>query len=209
MSVDNQDPDTKIEPPEKPADLQAQIDAAVSEKLKDIKSRLDSVYAERDALKKQSQEMTDKLAAAERQRLAAEGKELEAAKLHLEEVQRKNAELEAQLVAATRDNQLQSMLASLPFRTEKARQQALREITSDLTRTSEGTWVTKTGTPVETFVKQYADDSENSYLFKTPTSSGGGSRQEAPNPNGSGKKSLFEMSQADVIKMAKEGKLRR
>lgn len=209
MSEENQDQKPENKLPEQAPDLQAQIDAAVNEKLKDIKSRLDSVYAERDALKKQSQEMTDKLAAAERQRLAAEGKELEAAKLHLEEIQRKNAELEAQLVAATRDNQLQSMLASLPFRTEKARQQALREITSDLTRTSEGTWVTKTGTPVETFVKQYADDSENSYLFKQPTSSGGGSRQESSSTAGAGKKSLFEMSQADVIKMAKEGKLRR
>jgi len=185
------------------------VDELVAEKLKDIKGRLDTVYSERDGLKKQLQEATDKLAKAERDRLVAEGKELEALKLQTTDLAEQNKVLQAQLVAATRDSQLNAMLASLPFRTDKARAQALREITADLTQTSDGAWVTKAGVPLDAFVKSYSEDAENTYLFKPKTSSGGGSTSTNPATPTNGKKSLFEMSQTEVLKLAKEGKLRR
>jgi hypothetical protein len=205
---DNHDPQDNANPTP-PADISAQVDAAVAEKLKDIKARLDSVYGERDTLKKQAQELTDKLATIERDRLIAEGKQVEALQLQLTDLQTKNAELQTQLVSATRDSQLQSMLAGLPFRTDKARQQALREITADLRQTSDGSWVTKDGVEVSTFVKNYAGDPENTYLFKPQTSSGGGSTSTSAAPATGDKKSLFAMSQAEVLRLAREGKLRK
>jgi hypothetical protein len=211
---DNIDPEVPDGTDQKPAtpsdpDLDKKIESLVAERLKDIKGRLDAVYGERDTYKKQAAEMADKLSKAERERLVAEGKELEALKLQLAEVEAKNSELQSNLVAATRDSQLQAMLGGLPFRTDKARQQALREITADLRQTSDGTWVTKDGADLSTYVKAYADDSENTYLFKPQASSGGGASSQRPATPGNEKKSLFAMSQDEVLKMAREGKLRR
>ena len=69
-----------------------------------------------------------------------------------------------------------------------------------------GEWVHKSGVAVKDFVKTFAENEDNAFLFKQKQNSGNGSQNVPPSSNTT-KKSLFEMTQDEVLQMAAEGKL--
>jgi hypothetical protein len=122
-----------------------------------------------------------------------------------------NAKLTAEQkrnVELTRDIDVRNALASHPFRNENAVEMAYREIVGQLVQNDQGVWVHKTGISIRDFVKGFADSDDNSFLFKAKASSGSGSNGGKPSDTSGGKKSLFQLSQDEVLKLAKEGKLR-
>lgn len=185
--------------------VQEKLDAA----LKDIKGKLDKAYSVRDEALKKVAEFEQKEKEAELKRLQEEGKHKEAYELQLAEEKAKREALEKRNVELTRDIEIRNALSSQPFRNDNAAEMAYREIVGQLVQNENGVWIHKSGVGIKDYVKAFAENEDNSFLFKPKTSSGSGSSGGKPGDTSSGKKSLFEMSQDEVLKMAREGKLRK
>ena len=197
---------------QKPTIDQAEIDklvqAGIDNTLKDIKTKLDKSYEARDAALAKIKEFEQKDREAELKRLQEEGKHKEAFDLQLAEERAKREALEKRNIELTRDIEVRNALASHPFRNDNASEMAYREIVGQLVQNEQGVWVHKSGVSVKDFVKTFAEHSDNEFLFKPKVNSGSGSGGSKAGDNSSGeKKSLFNMSQEEVLKMAREGKL--
>lgn len=185
------------------------IERLVSERLKDIKSKLDNAYEARDTAIKELDAMRQKEREAELKRLEEEGKYKELYEAKLAEERKKNESLEQERLRLTRDITLKDILKTLEFKSSKAAEMAFSEIVNQLIQDASGNWVNKSGKSVADFVKDFAEDESNSFLFKQKGSSGPGIGQPQGKSISSGKKSLFEMTQAEVLQLAAEGKLPR
>jgi hypothetical protein len=179
----------------------------LSEALTDAKTKLDKAYAARDeALKKvalfEAKEREENV-----KRLTEEGKHKEAFELQLasERAQREAAEKRA--VELSRDVAVRQALSGLPFRNEAAQEMAFKEIVGQLIETPEKNWTHKSGVSIKDFVQAFAGDENFSFLMKPKTSSGSGNPPSKGGAADTGNKSLFAKSQAEVLQMAREGKL--
>lgn len=186
------------------------VQAKVSEALADIKGKLDKAYGSRDEALKKVAEFEQKEREAEIQRLKDAGKEKEAYELQLAEEKAKREALEKLNVELTRNIQVQNALNNIDktFKSAKAKQLATSEITGELIKNEQGFWVHKSGVTIEAFTKTFCESEDNAFLFKTVASSGGGTGKVSGVDTKDGKKkSLFDMTQEEVIKLAAEGKL--
>jgi len=204
QNKDDQNKDTKL-----PVDVDKLVQEKVAAELKDIKTKLDKAYEARDAATKKAEEYEKAKKAEEIQRLKDAGKDKEAYEMQLAEERTKREALEKKNVELTRDIEIRNALATQPFRNDKAMDLAFKEIVGQLVQNEQGVWVHKSGASVKDFVKLYSEDSDHTFLFKAKQSSGGGSHNGKPS-NGDGKpKSLFDLSQDEVLKRAREGTLRK
>jgi len=170
------------------------VEERVNESLKNIKSKLDTAFAARDEALRKIAEYEAKEREAEVKRLKDEGKEREAYELQLAAERTKREALEKQNTELTRDVEVRGLLNTLQFRNDKAVEMAYKEIVSQLVRD----------------VKLFSESDDNAFLFRTKASSGSGNVGLSKTDTSSrGKKSLFEMPQEEVLKLAAEGKLRK
>jgi hypothetical protein len=204
------DGQTTVTPPN-PVDkevVEKYVEERVNTSLKDIKAKLDSAFEARDQALKKIAEYEKKEREAEVKRLKEEGKEREAYEMQLAQERARAEALERQNTELTRDVEVRGLLSGLNFRNDKANEMAYREIIQQLVRDEKNVWVHRSGIPIKEFIKQFAESDDNAFLFKAKVSTGSG----AVSPTGKkdtsgGKKSLFAMSQEEVIKLATEGKL--
>jgi hypothetical protein len=210
MSVENED-DLQNNPPND--DDKDPINKIVAEKveesLKPIKGKLDDAYKKRDEALKKVADLEQRLKDQEIERLQAQGKEKEALELQLAEEKARSETLQRRNTELSRDVEVRSLLNTLPFRNEKAVEIGYREIVSQLKQDENGLWKHVSGKSISEFIETFAQDSENSFLFKVKGNSGGGTNQGGGAPDPNKKKSLFEYSQEELIKLAREGKLRK
>jgi hypothetical protein len=186
--------------------VQDGIDAA----LKPIKEKLDSAHAKREAAEKKVEEFEAKERAANLKRLEEEGKHKEAFELQLAEERAARKAAEEKAIKLSRDVDVRTVLSTQNFRNDKALEMAYSEVVGQLVQNESGVWIHRSGVSVKDFVKTFADDESNAFLFKQKVSSGGGSGPAKPGGSGdTAKKSIFEYTQAEVLKMAEEGKLRK
>lgn len=188
-------------------DVNDLVKAGIDEALKDIKAKLDKAYGARDEALAKVKTFEQKEREAELKRLQEEGKHKEAFEMQLAEERAAREALEKRNTELTRDLEVKNALAGYELRSEKAFDMAYREVTEQLVRNEQGVWVHKSGIPVKEFLKSFAENADNSFLFKAKVSTGGGSSSTKPSSTSSKPKSLFEMSQAEVLQMAREGKL--
>ena len=104
---------------------------------------------------------------------------------------------------------MKSILGTLNFRNEAATEMARRDIVGQLVQNDDGTWVHRSGVSIADFAKAFSENIENAFLFKPKVSSGGGSSTTTKTVDSSGDKSLFAMSQEEVLKHAANGGVRR
>ena len=186
------------------------VEERVNESLKNIKSKLDTAFAARDEALRKIAEYEAKEREAEVKRLKDEGKEREAYELQLAAERTKREALEKQNTELTRDVEVRGLLNTLQFRNDKAVEMAYKEIVSQLVRDENNVWVHRSGIPVNEYVKLFSESDDNAFLFRTKASSGSGNVGLSKTDTSSrGKKSLFEMPQEEVLKLAAEGKLRK
>lgn len=190
-------------------DIDKIVQEKIEEQLKDIKSKLDKAYGSRDEALAKVKEFEKKEREAELKRLQEEGKHKEAYEMQLAEERAARTAAEKRNVELTRDIDVRSALTSQPFRSDNAMEMAYREIVGQLVQNEQGVWVHKTGLSIRDYVKAFADNESNSFLFKVKASSGSGSSGVSTTNNTSEKKSLFAMSQDEVLEMARKGKLRK
>jgi hypothetical protein len=187
-------------------DIEAMVKAGIEEALKPMKANLDSAYGARDAALKKAAELEQKQKDLEIEKLTNEGKIKEVLELQLAEEKAKREAVERRNVELSRDAELRTSLSALPFRNEKSLQMAQNELLPQLTQV-EGVWRHITGISVAEAVKKFHDDTENSFLFKPLISSGPGADLPGTIPPQTPKKSLFKMSQKEVMDMAAKGAL--
>lgn len=185
--------------------VQDRLDA----ELAGIKNKLNESYTARDQALVRVAEFERKEREANLKRLQDEGKYKEAFELQLAEQKAANAELAKRNTELSRDVAVREALRNLQFRTGKAEAMAFQDITSQLVQDENKQWVHRSGVSIHEFVDAFSKDEDQSFLFKPKANSGAGTTTGA---NGAAAatqkpKSLFEMSQAEVLKMAAEGKL--
>ena len=200
----NQDQNKKIDPTN--PEIQAMIKSAVADAVKDIKTKLDVAYTKRDEALQKVSEFEQKERDLEIKRLQDAGKDREAFELQLAELKANQETLQKRNLELSRDVDARQALSAFAFRSEKAAKMAFDEVTSQLVQNEKGEWVHKSGVAVKDFVKTFAENEDNAFLFKQKQNSGNGSQNIPPSSNTT-KKSLFEMTQDEVLQMAAEGKL--
>ena len=200
----NQDQNKKIDPTN--PEIQAMIKSAVADAVKDVKAKLDAAYAKRDEALQKVSEFEQKERDLEIKRLQDAGKEREAFELQLAELKANQETLQKRNLELSRDVDARQALSAFAFRSEKAAKMAFDEVTSQLVQNEKGEWVHKSGVAIKDFVKTFAENEDNAFLFKQKQNSGNGSQNIPPSSNTT-KKSLFEMTQDEVLQMAAEGKL--
>lgn len=190
-------------------DIDKIVQEKIDEQLKEIKSKLDKAYGSRDEALAKVKEFEKKEREAELKRLQEEGKHKEAFEMQLAEERAARTAAEKRNIELTRDIDVRSALTNQPFRSDNALEMAYREIVGQLVQNEQGVWVHKTGLSIRDYVKAFAENDSNSFLFKVKASSGSGSSGVNTSNNTSEKKSLFAMSQEEVLDMARKGKLRK
>ena len=196
--------------------VRAALEKIADDKLKAIKDKLDSAYAERDTAKKTLEAQQKAAAEAEATRLEQEGKVAEALKVRIAQLEKESKETadreaaaEARIVVLTRDLAINAQLKLGDFKNAKAQAAAEREIQSLLTKNDKNQWVGTKGEPLSDVVKAYLADPENSYLLAAKANGGSGTGTMKSNSSGGDgkRKKLSEMTQEEVIALAQEGKL--
>ena len=183
------------------------LETVITERLKPIKEKLDRAFAERDELARKLAEKEQRDREAEIQRLKDAGKETEALNMQLAAEKAAKEALERRNIELTRDIELKDALVGLPFKNDKALRLAQSEIAAELIQDENGLWKHKSGVSIADYVKNFANNPANEFLFKAKINNGAGDVTTTTTviPG----KSIFEMSQEEVIKQAAEGKLLR
>ena len=176
------------------------------EKLKGIKSKLDSAFEARDKALKKAAELDAQIKEKELKQLKEEGKHQEAFELELQELKAKNEALAERNVKLTRDIDVRSALNSYDFRNERAIEMATKEIVANLIQDEKGVWVHTSGISIKEYVASFAKNEDNQFLFKVKGSKGGGTK--GVKGNATETKSLFEMTQAEAIEYVRKQKLK-
>jgi len=168
---------------------------------------MDRMAKERDEALKKAAEIEQQQKEAAIKRLEEEGKLQEALEMKLAEANAKLKVFEEENTKLNRDNVVNSQLGSLEFRNERSRQMAYRDIVEQLVQNEDGIWVHKSGTSIQEFVDSYSKSEDNSFLFRVKTNSGGGTTTPSGVSDTTEKKTLSQMSQAEVLALAAKGQL--
>jgi hypothetical protein len=197
---------------EKDQDMIAKlVKEKVDAELKAIKDKLDGSYAQRDEALRKLAEKEQKEKDEMLKRLEEEGKHKEVYELKLAEEKAKREALEKANVELTRDVTVRDVLKGYSFKNDNAADVGYREVVSQLVQNDKGDWVHRSGVSIKDFVKAFATDENNSYLFAVKHNSGDGNNngnfKNENNQDNNQKKSLFKMTQAEVLAMAERGEL--
>lgn len=183
------------------------IEQGVQERLAKMKSNMDRMARERDDALKKAAEIEQKQKQEQIKRLEEDGKLQEALEMKLAEAQAKLKVYEEENTKLARDNVVNSTLGSLEFRNERSREMAYRDIVEQLVQNENGLWVHKSGTSIQEFIESYSKNEDNSFLFRVKANSGAGTAAPSGASQTNEKKSLSEMTQAEVLALAAKGKL--
>lgn len=183
----------------------------IEKELAPIKSKLDKAYQQRDETLAKLAEFERKEKEARMKLLEDEGKHKEVYELRLAEEKAANEALRRQNTELSRDVSVRDAISGLPFRSAKSQDMAFKEITNNLVQNEQGTWVHRSGISIREYCNAFSKDEENSFLFKPKTNSGSGapaSTSGNSKPGAEKPTSLFNMSQAEVLQLAAQGKLK-
>ena len=203
---ENEIKEEKVEAPAK--DVDQLVAERVAEALKPIKEKLDKAYESRDTALKKLEEAAQKEREAQLKLMKEEGRHREAYELEISEERARRQAAETRAVELTRDAEIRLALGAYAFRNEQASAMAFREILPSLIQNEQGQWVHKSGVSVRDFVKTFVEADDNAFLLRPKVSSGTGSSTLRPIVHSKEKVSLFNLSQEEVLKRAREGTLR-
>jgi len=187
--------------------VDSKIKSAVAEAVSNAKEKLDKAYEARDEALGKVAAFEQEKKEADIQRLRDEGKHKEAHERELAEERTKREAAEKRNVELTRDTELRKALGGYDFRNKQASDMAYKELVGKLVQDENGSWVSADGQSIDDAVKGFSSDETNAFLFNVKANSGSGTDQPKTPSSQSRPKSLFDMDQNEVIKLAGEGKL--
>lgn len=194
-------------------EFDAALKDAVSDALSEFKTKMDALDKDRKAaiaraekLERSAAEEEAKRKDEEAERLKADGKALEALELKLSEQNKVIEQLRNANVSLTRDAQLKSYLAVLPFKNARALDMAYRDIVGELEE-KDGQWLHKSGTTLQAYVGGFAASPDQAFLFKQPPTSGSRASGDPSTGGAEGSVPLSKLPQTELLRLAAEGKL--
>ena len=188
--------------------VQKLVQEKVQQELAAIKKKLDDAYAARDEAVKKAVAFEEQQKAIKLKQLEEEGKHKEVYEMKLAEMTAKYEAAQSRNIELSRDLVVREALKSLDFRNDFAADLGYKDILSQLVQNEDGQWVHKSGVSIKEFVNNvFSKDEDKSFLFKPKTTSGAGTSQPSGTPKFDPSKSLFEMSQDEVLALAAQGKI--
>lgn len=186
-----------------------EVQALIDAKLKKMKESMNKMDAKLKAQAAATAQAEADAKAAEITRLKEDGKVQEALELELEAAKAKLLVAESANTKLTRDGTLETVMSALDFRNARSRAHAKRDLIDELVQDADGVWKHKNGLSIADAVEAYAKDTENKYLFKAKTNTGGGTDTSNDGKPDTDKKltSLFELTGEEMLKRAASGKL--
>jgi len=184
---------------------EALIEKIVNERLKTMKANNDKAYKLAEELKRENTRLKEAQTVAERKKLESEGKQAEADKLRIAELEELLNVRNNELLGFTRDRQVEKAISSLSFRNDYAKEVAIKDIISDLVQDDDGAWVHKSGASLNDYIKAFAKDPNREILFKPKENNGTGTQPKGtvtPKP-----KTLAGLSNEELLKAAAAGQL--
>lgn len=209
QKTDDQVDDKKDDKSSKDMTEEERIQAIVDRQLRIMKENMDKLDAKAKAAEERAEKLEKEKRDAALKKLEEEGKHKEAFELQLEEERAARKKAEAKSIRLSRDNAISDALRGMPFRNDKASQSAFNELQAEMVQDEEGEWKHKSGKSIRDAVKDFQKDDDNSYLFKVKSNTGTGDNPKTPVDTGNKNKSILEMSEAEVLQLAREGKLPR
>lgn len=183
------------------------VESLVEERLAKMKANMDRMSKERDEALKMKAEMEAKAKEETISRMKEEGKIQEALEMELAEAKAKLEVYAKETTALKRDGVLNDALAGMDFRSDKSREMARQDISSELIQNEEGAWVHKSGSNIRDYVEAYSQSEDNSFLFRIKSNTGAGSGSPAGAPSTDVSKSISDMSTSEILALAAKGKL--
>ncbi len=180
-----------------------------AERIKALKESLDRAFAERDALAAKLADKEAKERELEIKSLKDAGKLQEAYELQLTQERAEKDRLKLRNIELTRDIELRDTLVNLEFRNENAARLARQEIERDLVQDENGEWRHRTGVSIADYVKAFVANKANEFLFKVKINNGSGDSKPDSSSDSTSEKSLFDLSNEEILKRAASGTLRK
>lgn len=190
-----------------PEEIQAQVNALVTEQLRDIKLKLDSAYTSRDEAIRKTAQLEEASKTKDMEALTAAGKHQEVLEMKLTSLKEKLELAEKRNVQYERNAVVKESLSGLKFRNARSAEMAEKDIIEQLVQNQDGTWVHKTGVAIKDFVANFSKDEDNSFLFEVKQNSGSGGQGANGTPNMTTKKSVKDMNTQEIMAAAAAGQL--
>jgi hypothetical protein len=203
-------PKTPIVPPKETQEelVIRLVKEGISAELAPVKENLDNAYKARDEALTKNASYEQEKKDAEIQKLKDDGKDKEAHEAEMAQAKAREEALKQSNIKLTRDVELRSALSTTTFRSENASEMAYKEIVGDLVRNDQNEWVHKSGATIKDYTKTFVTDEANAFLLEQKPNTGAGTQQTTTSSAGDNEgKSLFNLPQAEVLKMARENKL--
>ena len=183
-------------------EIQAAIDKQVSDAVKDIKSKLDNAYADRDAAREKASTAEKAASTLTRDQdialLRAREEGRTTAETKLAETAARIKALEDHNRQLSRDQALSEAMTGFSFRTPAAQSMARELLLKDVQQDETGKWVAKDCRAVSELVKTTLSSEDHSFLLKAPVSTGTGT--SAGKTVDTPSKSLLDSSNEEIFK---------
>lgn len=202
----NQTATTDTSKESKDSDFHKAVEAAVQERLADMKEKMNSLDKKLKESEREKTRAEELKKQAEIKALEDAGEHTKAAERRLVEAQEKLRISEEKVTRLTRDAQLKEALREVPFRNAAAQEYAYKVLVDDLIQDSNGQWVHKSGVPIAEHVQYFFKLEENNFFIKPKQNSGAGTSTGQASDT-TIKKKPSEMTSEEILKAAKEGRL--
>lgn len=186
-------------------EIKAQVDAMVEERLKEVKSKLDSAYGARDEAIQKATRLAEEAKQREMEALTAAGKHQEVLQMKLTAAEEQLKMFKERITGFERDSVVQEQLRGLSFRNDRSAEMAYRTVVEQLVQNNDGAWVHRTGVPIKDFVSAFAKDPEYEFLFQPKSNSGAGSGNGNGAPNTKLNKKVTDMTTQELMAAAQSG----
>jgi hypothetical protein len=187
--------------------LEAQVEKLSNAKLAKMKANMDKMAEKLAKAEKDNADAVTAQKAEKMKRLEDEGKLTELAEMRATEAEAKVKVMQDENTQLKRDGVVNTALNSLDFKNDRSREMVRKDVIDQLAIDEDGNWTHKSGKSITDFVQEYSKDTDNEFLFRAKTNSGGGKSTNNGTSDTDDKKSIAEMTTTEILKLASSGKL--
>jgi hypothetical protein len=187
--------------------MDAKVEKLAEAKLAKMKANMDKMAEKLAKAEKDNADSVTAQKAEKMKRLEDEGKLTELAEMRATEAEAKVKVVQDENTQLKRDGVVNTALNSLEFKNDRSREMVRKDVIDQLAIDEDGNWTHKSGKSITEFVQEYSKDTDNEFLFRAKTNSGGGKTTNNGTSDTNETKKISEMTSEEILKLAAKGKL--
>jgi hypothetical protein len=187
--------------------IDSKVEKLADAKLAKMKANMDKMAEKLAKAEKDNADSVTAQKAEKMKRLEDEGKLTELAEMRATEAEAKVKVMQDENTQLKRDGVVSNALNSLEFKNDRSREMVRKDVIDQLAIDEDGNWTHKDGKSISAFIQEYSKDPDNEFLFRAKTNTGGGKTTNNGTSDTDVKKSITDMSSAEILKLAASGKL--